>query len=190
MSWYQARPDLSLDLIADSGVARDAAIIDVGGGASTLVDHLITAGYSDLSVLDLSGEALSKARARLGTERAARVDWIESDVIRFVPQRRYTLWHDRAVFHFLTDEPARAAYRETLRRSLEPDGTVVIAAFALDGPTRCSGLDVVRYDADTLAAALGNEFVLVDSRREQHVTPGGATQSFVYARLSRRSSLR
>lgn len=183
VSWYQAKPAVSLALIADSGVARDAPLIDVGGGASTLVDHLLAAGYSDLTVLDLAGEALARSRERLGGASAARVHWLEADVTRFEPPRRYALWHDRAVFHFLTGEPARTAYLATVRRSLMPGGTVVLATFALDGPARCSGLEVVRYDAAALHAAFGADFELQDSRPDAHLTPGGSLQSFIYVRL-------
>lgn len=186
VSWYQRRPDLSLALIAASGVARDACIIDVGGGASVLVDHLLDLGYLRLAVLDLSGSALSASQSRLGT-KAATVEWHEADVTSFVPPHRYALWHDRAVFHFLTAAEDRARYVATLRNSLEPNGAVVIATFAVDGPPKCSGLDVVRYDEQSIAAELGTGFQLLEVRRETHLTPWQAEQRFIYFRFQRQS---
>jgi len=186
VSWYQARPDMSLAFIADSGVAHDAPVIDVGGGASTLVDHLLAQGFTDLTVLDLAAPALAQAQARLGAGRAGQVRWLVEDVTRFSPSRRYALWHDRAVFHFLTDDAARAAYGEAVRRGLAPGGTVIVATFAADGPSRCSGLDVSRYDADALSRHFGNDFECRATERELHVTPWGATQAFTYLRLRRR----
>lgn len=184
VSWYQQQPAASLELIAASGIARDAGIIDVGGGASVLVDALLDQGYTGLAVLDVAHSALEAVRARLG-DRAALVEWFEADVTRFEPTRRYALWHDRAVFHFLTDADERAAYVRTLGKALQPGGTVIIATFAPDGPPKCSGLDVVRYDERSLAAELGTSFQLRDSRREAHVTPGGMTQPFCYFRFER-----
>ena len=185
VSWYQRRPDVSLELIAASGIAKDARIIDVGGGASVLVDHLLDLGYSKLAVLDVSGAALNASRSRLEA-RAAAVEWLEGDVTTFEPPHRYALWHDRAAFHFLTDAGDRARYVATLRRALNPGGAVIIATFALDGPPKCSGLDVVRYDERSIAAELGAEFELREVRREAHVTPGKAEQQFHYFRFRRR----
>lgn len=184
VSWYQRRPELSLELIAASGVAKDAGIIDIGGGASVLVDHLLDRGYANLAVLDVAGSALNACRSRLGT-RAAEVEWFESDVTTFEPPHRYALWHDRAAFHFLTDADDRACYVATLRKTLNPGGTAIIATFALDGPPKCSGLDVVRYDEQSIARELGDEFGLRDVRRETHVTPGKAEQRFSYFRFER-----
>jgi SAM-dependent methyltransferase len=179
VSWYQQRPDISLELIAASGVDKDAGIIDVGGGASVLVDHLLELGYTNLAVLDLSAAALSVSRSRVGA-RAAAVEWFEADVTSFEPPRRYALWHDRAVFHFLTDAGDRARYVATLHKTLKPNGTVIIATFAPDGPPKCSGLDVVRYDEHSIVAELGAGFQLHEVRRETHVTPGKAEQRFNY----------
>ena len=187
VSWYQAHPSTSLRFIADSQLPLDAPLLDVGGGASTLVDHLLDRGHTDLSVLDISAHALSQAQARLGAARAARVHWLVDDVTRFAPTRRYALWHDRAVFHFLTEAAARTAYLATLRHSLAPGGMVIMATFAADGPARCSGLEVARYDADSLHASFGGDFERVASGREVHVTPWGAEQAFTYLRLRRRS---
>ena len=186
VSWHQRRPELSLELIAASGVDKDAAIIDVGGGTSTLVDCLLDGGYASLAVLDWAGIALAQARRRLG-DRAGAVQWLEADVTDFVPPRRYGLWHDRAVFHFLTGAADRSRYVASLKRTLEPGGHVVIAAFAPDGPMKCSGLDVLRHDEASLQRELGQEFELRESRRETHVTPWKAQQRFLYARFQRHS---
>lgn len=182
VSWYQAQPEISLELIAAADLPVDAPIIDVGGGASVLADCLLAQDRSALSVLDVSAAALANSRARLGAN-ATKVQWIEADVREFEPMQRYALWHDRAVFHFLTDADDRAAYMATVRRSLNPHGHAVIATFALDGPARCSGLDVAHYDAMMLHAQFGDDFELLDSRRESHVTPAGAEQWFTWVHL-------
>ncbi|WP_266169268.1 class I SAM-dependent methyltransferase [Dyella subtropica] len=186
VSWYQRRPHISLTLIDHADLPLDAPIIDVGAGASTLVDHLLAEGRSDLSVLDISAAALDKVRERLG-DGAGKVAWIAADVLGFAPSKRYALWHDRAVFHFLTDASDRAAYLDALQRSLAPDGQVIVATFALDGPERCSGLPVARYDVASLHAAFGDAFELLESTRESHLTPGGAEQHFTYVRMQLRS---
>ena len=180
VSWYQPDPALSLAFIRRAVPDLSASIIDVGGGASSLADRLLQLGYSDVTVLDISDAALELGRARLG-ETASRVSWIAGDVLSApLPDAGFDLWHDRAVFHFLIDENDRSAYVARVRRALRPDGAVVIATFGEDGPTRCSGLPVARYSADALHAEFGREFQLVDSAREQHVTPAAITQSFVY----------
>jgi ubiquinone/menaquinone biosynthesis C-methylase UbiE len=157
----------------------------VGGGASRLVDALLEEGFGQLAVLDISAVALERARTRLGS-RAAAVTWIASDVATWTPDALFDVWHDRAVFHFLVTEEERAAYRTTLRRALVSGGQAVIATFASDGPDRCSGLPVVRYEPETLAVELGPPFELVEGVREDHVTPGGKVQRFQYSRLVRR----
>jgi SAM-dependent methyltransferase len=179
VSWFQERPDVSLALIAQSGIDKAAGVIDVGGGASTLVDHLLSAGYQHLAVLDVSAVALAEARTRLGA-RATDVQLIAQDVTTFRPARRFGLWHDRAVFHFLTAPQDRRLYVQSMRHALEPGGTAIMATFALDGPPKCSGLEVVRYDESAMMAEVGSEFVLQDVRRENHKTPWGAEQRFVY----------
>src|SRR6266508_2257794 len=151
VSWFQARPDLSLRLIKSSGVAKDAGIIDVGGGASPLVDCLLDEGYSPVAVLDISPTALRYARDRLGS-RARLVNWFEADATTFDPPRRFGVWHDRSVFHFLMGAVERRAYVQILQRTLTTDGTVIIATFAMGGPMRCSGLPVERYDAQKIGA--------------------------------------
>ena len=184
VSWYQAEPRLSLELIEHSGIGRDAPIIDVGGGASVLVDRLQEAGYRRLAVLDISGAALATARERLGPQ-AAGIEWYEADVTQFTAPHAFTLWHDRAVFHFLTDAGDRRHYVQVLKQTLVPDGHVVIAAFAIGGPTRCSGLDIVQYDAAKLLTELGTDFRLVEELSETHRTPAGKDQQFNFFRLRR-----
>ncbi len=183
VSWFQPRPDCSLEIMRQAAIAPPAAIIDVGGGASTLVDGLLARGFEDITVLDLSRAALAAARSRLG-ERAAQVQWIEADILRAdLPERRYDVWHDRAVFHFLTGAADRRAYVAKALRTVKPGGLVVVATFADDGPARCSGLPVMRYDASTLHAAFGAPFELLCHQRESHRTPGGDEQRFVYCAL-------
>jgi len=171
---------MSLDLIRGASPDTSARIIDVGGGASTLVDGLLSAGYSHLTVLDISATALAEARARVRGD-ASRVQWLEADVLSAqFPEAHFDLWHDRAVFHFLTNEADRTAYIAQVRHAVRPGGHVLIATFAEDGPTSCSGLNVARYSAAELHHAFGAPFELVMSVREQHRTPQGANQLFVY----------
>jgi len=184
-SWHQANPVTSLSLIETATAGPAASLIDVGGGASLLVDHLLKAGYRDLTVLDIAQAALAQARRRLGP-KADAVEWIESDVTEFEPGRTWTIWHDRAAFHFLTGAADRRRYVKVLNRALADGGQAIIAAFALDGPSRCSGLDVVRYDAASLAAELGAGFVLQEERFEVHWTPAGREQRFGFYRFSKR----
>lgn len=186
-SWHQAFPGIALEWIEGSGFGRDARIIDVGGGASTLVDHLLERGYGRVSVLDLSGTALALSQARLGVA-ASRVDWIEGDATRAsLGEGRFDVWHDRAAFHFLVEESDREAYAASARRALSPGGLLIVGAFATDGPARCSGLEVARYDPETLAEAFGEGFAAKASRFEEHRTPTGALQRFVFLALERRS---
>ena len=184
LSWSQPHPALSLDLIEAAQISKDTGIIDVGGGTSLLIDRLIDAGYNPLGVLDVSGAALNKSRARLGPH-AEKIEWFEADVTTFSPPHTFGLWHDRAVFHFLTDPADRSAYVATLRKTLRPGGAVIIATFALDGPPKCSGLDVVRYDEESIVTELGSEFQLQKVRRETHQTPWESEQRFIYFRFRR-----
>ena len=177
VSWFQPEPSQSLELIESTGVSRSAPIIDVGAGASVLVDYLLMRGYTDVSVLDIASNALELSKARLG-KRSQAVQWWVSDVTDFRPDRRFMLWHDRAVFHFLTDPFLREKYRETLLRVLKPGGHLIIGTFALDGPLKCSGLEIVQYDSPKLLAELGPEFSLRDEQHEEHVTPAGSVQNF------------
>lgn len=179
VSWYQTTPAPSLAALERFGARPEQALIDIGGGASTLVDALLERGWRDLTVLDIAAPALAAAQARLG-ERAADVRWEVADITAWQPQRRYAIWHDRAVFHFLTKPEQRAAYLRALGQGLAPGGLAIIATFALDGPEKCSGLPVERYDADKLAETLGPDYRLEASWREEHSTPWGATQAFTW----------
>jgi SAM-dependent methyltransferase len=185
VSWFQCVPQTSLAMIEMLGLEPEARIIDVGGGASRLADGLLNAGYRHITVLDISEQALQQSQARLG-ERANLVEWIAADVTTFQPDTPWDLWHDRAVFHFLVTEEARAEYRRTLERALRPGGHVIIATFGPGGPETCSGLSVVRYDPEGLAAALGANFRLCHTAIEQHTTPTGRQQEFLYCWLQRK----
>ncbi|MDD1522199.1 MULTISPECIES: class I SAM-dependent methyltransferase [Bradyrhizobium] len=187
VSWYQDSPAISLAMIRAAGSDRDTAIIDIGGGASRLVDALLQDGYRDVAVLDLSANALEAAKKRIG-QAASTVDWIVADATTWHPARTYDVWHDRAAFHFLTDPRDRAAYVERLRSTVKPGGHVIIATFAPDGPEKCSGLPVQRHDSASLAAELGPDFELVETRSETHHTPWGSSQAFQFSRFRRRGS--
>jgi SAM-dependent methyltransferase len=180
VSWFQETPSTSLELIRSVGATQHSAVIDIGGGASRLVDALVAEGHEAVTVVDLSESALAAAKARLGPA-AAGVTWIVADVTKWIPVQRYDLWHDRAAFHFLTDAADRSAYVESLREALRRGGHAVIATFALDGPERCSGLPVIRYDAASLGEVLGGDFNLVETRRHDHLTPMGGTQRFQFS---------
>jgi SAM-dependent methyltransferase len=185
VSWYRQHLDTSLALIERAAPDRAAAVLDVGGGASTLVDDLLARGYRDLGVLDISAAALDIARERLG-EAADAVTWLAADLLDApLPQARYDLWHDRAVFHFLTEAEQRARYLRQLARALKPGGHAVLATFGPQGPLKCSGLDTTRYDAEGLAGVLGDGFALLDSTLEFHATPFGTTQQFLHALFRR-----
>lgn len=183
LSWHESTPGRSLELIVKHLTSTAGRIIDVGGGDSQLVDELLDRGHSEVTVLDLSSEALAHSQQRLGA-RASAVIWLQGDVTQVpLPWGHYDLWHDRAVFHFLTSEADRVRYIGAAARALKPGGTAVIGTFALDGPTRCSGLDVVRYSPASLAATFGPQFDLVEGFADVHVTPSGAEQRFTYAVL-------
>uniref|UniRef100_A0A0C1MVN9 Methyltransferase n=1 Tax=Tolypothrix bouteillei VB521301 TaxID=1479485 RepID=A0A0C1MVN9_9CYAN len=173
VSWYQEHSELSLEFIKLCGVDKAGHIIDVGGGTSTLVDDLMVDGFLDITVLDISAAALQVAQKRLGS-RAGAVTWLEADITRAqLPHYFYDIWHDRAVFHFLTALEDRQRYVETVQYSVKPGGHVIVATFAQDGPKRCSGLEVVRYSPESLHDEFGDDFELVDSTRESHQTPFG-----------------
>ncbi len=184
VSWYEAVPATSLELIEEAKPAADTPILDVGGGASTLVDHLLDRGYHDVTVLDIAAAAFAPARRRLGG-RAASVHWEVADVTRWQPPRRFGLWHDRAVFHFLVEETDRAAYRATLERALARGGRAIIATFAPDAPPKCSGLPVQRHDPEALAATFAGILEPVAWRRHLHMTPAGVCQPFTYGLFRR-----
>jgi SAM-dependent methyltransferase len=180
VSWYQPEAKVSFELIRRAAPELDSPIIDVGGGASTLVDGLLDGGYRDICVLDVAAAAIARAKERLG-DRAARVAWITADVLLApLAADAFVVWHDRAVFHFLTDPADRARYVAQVRHAVRRGGHVIVASFAPEGPERCSGLDVVRYSPDAMHAEFGPGFQLLDSVREDHHTPFGSTQAFVY----------
>jgi trans-aconitate methyltransferase len=185
LSWYQAEPVMSLQMLDLLGVTPGSGVIDIGGGSSLFVDRLLARGFGDLAVLDISDAALQAARLRVGDD--ARVAWIVGDILSWEPTRRYDLWHDRAVFHFLSGQEVEE-YREVMRRGLAPGGSVVMATFAPDGPEWCSGLPVTRYSAEQLGMALGSGFQIVEQRREVHTTPAGAVQPFTWIAARRDES--
>jgi cyclopropane fatty-acyl-phospholipid synthase-like methyltransferase len=178
LSWYQDAPIVSLQLIEALGVDTGVGVIDVGGGASHLATHLVERGFVDVSVLDISSAALAEARRRL--RDAASVNWLLEDILDWRPERRFGLWHDRAVFHFLIAPDAQCKYLGTLRATVQDDGYVVLGTFAWDGPEFCSGLPVARYSTADLVSLLGAGFELVETRREKHVTPAGVVQPFTW----------
>jgi ubiquinone/menaquinone biosynthesis C-methylase UbiE len=179
VSWYQTHPSLSLKLIEATGIRKDQRIIDVGGGTSMLVDFLLNKGFTELAVLDISPSAIEIAKTRL-SDLALNVEWIEADITEFQPSHHLDLWHDRTVFHFLVNEEDRSKYVNVLKRTLVPGGHIIIATFAIDGPRRCSGLDTVQYDVESMCSQLGDEFVLLDKLDEKHITPGNKEQKFTY----------
>lgn len=180
VSWFREHLDTSLKMITNTGVGKDAAIIDVGGGNSSLVDDLIVAGFVDVSVLDISANAIKGSKERLGA-KVNDVNWIVADITEVaLPEDHFDVWHDRAVFHFLTDENDRRKYVELVMRSLKRGGHIIVASFSLDGPQKCSGLDVMRYSPESMHGEFGNAFELVESIGETHNTPFGTTQDFVY----------
>jgi len=179
VSWYEATPELSLALLAEAGLTPTMSVIDIGGGASRLVDVLVASGQAHVTILDLSAAALETAKARLSD--TARVAWVVSDVTTWRPARQYDLWHDRAAFHFLTAPADQQLYVGVLREALKDGGKAVIGTFAPDGPEKCSGLPVERYDAKSLQAVLGSAFRLVATRRHEHTTPWGSVQKFQFS---------
>ena len=184
VSWFEALPEISLEMLDAAGMTAHSCVLDVGGGDSHLVDALAARGLDCLAVLDVSGAALERARTRMGPTARIPV-WIEADVTGDWTLKPMDIWHDRAVFHFLTDPDDRATYRNLLRRAVAPGGTIIVATFATDGPEWCSGLPVRRYDAPDLAAELGPDLTLVASGRTVHHTPSGATQPFTWVALRR-----
>lgn len=183
LGWYTPHLQLSCSWIRDLDLAPQSPIIDVGGGASTLVDDLLREGYQAITVLDIAERALSTARERLG-ENAVAVTWLHGDVTAMrLATNCYELWHDRAVFHFLTDPDHQRKYRDNLLRALRKKGHLIIGTFAPEAPARCSGLPVRRYSAESLCATLGEEFSLVQHQKELHVTPGGVEQMYLYCQF-------
>lgn len=185
VSWYQQVPKISLRQIIATGVTPTDPIIDVGGGASTLVDHLLDRGFKDVTVVDISSAALDQARSRLGA-KARDVNWVVADATSMVAERGFVVWHDRAVLHFLTDAADRAKYLASLRRALVPNGHLVLSTFGPDGPPKCSGLEVRRYTVEMIEDLLGPEFELTDQVLENHRTPRGAEQQFLHSSWKRK----
>lgn len=180
VSWYREHLENSLRLIRETGVEKDAAIIDVGGGSSTLVDDLLAEGYADITVLDISSRAIANSRERLGA-KAGQVNWLVDDITHAeLPEARYDVWHDRAVFHFLTKGGDRQKYVDLVMHALKPGGHIIVASFGPEGPEKCSGLDVVRYSPESMHDEFGDRFRLIKSLGESHATPFGTTQEFIY----------
>jgi len=179
VSWYQKQPDLSMQLIHNTQLSRDVSIIDVGGGTSTLVDCLYNEGYKNIGVLDISSQALACTKTRLG-DKSSEIEWFEGDITLFKPPHQFSIWHDRAVFHFLTNQSDRRKYINILKNALEAHGHLIIAAFAIGGPSQCNGLDIVQYNAEKLIAELGAGFKLVQEMKEIHITPANKEQKFGY----------
>jgi SAM-dependent methyltransferase len=183
-SWFQLVPAFSLKMLDTAGATDSDSVIDVGGGAATLTDALLDQGYADVTVLDISATALQLARERLGPQ-ASRVKWVVADVLSWCPERRYRVWHDRAVFHFLTTHDERQRYVGAMNAATGPLSVAVFGCFAPDGPSSCSGLPTARYDTQALAAVLGADWMPVLSEREEHITPNKAVQPFTWAAFRR-----
>lgn len=184
VSWHESWPRMSLEMIDALALARDDAIVDVGGGASALAGVLASRGFTDLTVVDISERALRVAREAMGAG-SRRIDWVCADILEWEPERSFRLWHDRAVFHFLTDAPSRDRYVARAASAVREGGHLVIGVFAEDGPASCSGLPVARYSAAGISAAFGTGFSLSEERRDEHHTPGGAVQAFTWVSLRR-----
>ena len=185
LGWYVPHLQTSLSWIKGLNLAVGAPIIDVGGGASTLVDDLLEAGYRSITVLDISKKAVSTAKARLG-KRAELATWLEGDITSVdLPKHYFELWHDRAVFHFLTEQKQQRKYRENLKKALKPGGHLIVGTFAPEAPAKCSGLPVQRYSPEQLEDTLGGEFELKRHHKELHITPGGVEQMFLYCQFRR-----
>lgn len=184
VSWYQSEPTISLQIIENIG-DRNSRIIDVGAGESVLVDNLIDLGYLNISVLDISAKAIDLVKQRL-KEKAKNIEWYEQDITQFIPLHTYDIWHDRAVFHFLTNQESRNAYIDVVKNSTKKESYVIIATFSKDGPQKCSGLDIVQYDDSTIQKEFGNQFELLASQTEKHMTPAGNEQQFIYFLFRRR----
>ncbi|TGM01777.1 class I SAM-dependent methyltransferase [Leptospira jelokensis] len=184
VSWTQEKPSLSLQLIENANKSKLAKLIDIGGGESNLVDHLLMNGYENLSVLDISENALNRCKQRLG-ERNKNIEWIVTDITKFHANTKYDIWHDRAVFHFLTDPESIIFYKNNLVHALNNDGELIIGTFSNDGPKKCSGLEIKQYTEDTLTETFSPEFIPIEFQREDHHTPFGTVQNFVFGRFKK-----
>ena len=186
VGWYQAYPERSLKLIHNTGAGTDSSIIDVGVGTSKLSKHLLDQGYEKLAVLDISGNSIERAKSQIG-EKSSEINWIEADVTKYSFMEQYDIWHDRAVFHFLTKAEDRKKYINSLNQALKLNGHLIIATFSLEAPTKCSGLSVVRYSPETLQSELGDNFILAEAVVENHVTPSWVKQNFIFCRFIKRA---
>ena len=185
VSWYEPMPEVSLDLIKSCGVSKDAAIIDIGGGDSFLAEFLISLGYHDVTVVDISSEAIKRAKERM-CEKADEVTWITADASDFHPERKYDLWHDRAAFHFLTTEEQKNNYLETVREAVKPGGYVIMGTFSEKGPEKCSGLEVQRYSVGDMCKLFEQEFDMLSGKNIDHETPSGKTQNFTFCSFKKK----
>ena len=186
VGWYQSYPERSLKLIHNTGSGIDSNIIDVGGGISTLSMHLLDQGYKKLSVLDISGNSIERAKSQLD-EKSREINWIEADITKYSFTEQYDIWHDRAVFHFLTKAEDRKGYITSLNQALKLNGHLIIATFSLDAPPKCSGLPVARHSSETLQSELGDNFILAEAVVEDHVTPSWVKQNFIFCRFIKRA---
>jgi ubiquinone/menaquinone biosynthesis C-methylase UbiE len=186
VSWTQEVPKTSLDFIHNANLSKSASIIDIGGGDSKLVDYLLAEGFENITVLDISEQALERAKQRLG-DKAQKVNWIATNIMEFEPPNAYDLWHDRAAFHFLTTEPQIVKYLSTARKAVKENGVVTIGTFSTDGPKKCSGLDIKQYSEETLTSELQNGFEKIKCVTEDHTTPFNTTQNFLFCSFKRKN---
>lgn len=186
VSWYQSKPITSLNFISELDLKKDAKIIDIGAGESFLASFLLADGFTDISILDISEEALDHARLRLG-EKAKNLKWITADISNFVPEDKYDLWHDRAAFHFLTEEKAIQNYLKTLENSINPGGFVILGTFSEKGPAKCSGLEIKQYSIDEMSDLLPDNFQKLHCENIDHITPSGAVQNFTFCSFKKKS---
>ena len=185
VSWYQRFPEISLILIESCTTDKSKAIIDIGGGDSLLADHLLERAYNNLTVLDISSKALERARIRLG-DKASGINWVESDIIDFTSDKKFEIWHDRAVFHFLTEDSDIKKYLQTAADLIAPDGYLIIGTFSLSGPVKCSGLEIKQYSAESLEEVFAQYFELLEVKEHAHITPSGNTQNFIFCRFKKK----
>lgn len=188
VSWFQPTPETSLNFFKQFGISTTAKIIDIGGGDSHLVDHLLALGYQDISVLDISEEAINRAKERLG-DKAKNVHWIVADITSFIPTDKYDFWHDRAAFHFLTSEPEISAYIETAQQSIKSTGFLVIGTFSEQGPKKCSGIDIKQYSETSLTNCFKSSFEKIDCITVDHKTPSDSIQNFVFCSFKKLKSI-
>lgn len=179
VSWYQEIPRTSIDVIKKTANGQSDSIIDIGGGNSNLASELMNLKFLDISVLDISEASLNRTKEKLG-EKAKNINWYVSDVLGFEPTKKFDIWHDRAVFHFVTGQIDKTAYVQKIKNSLKENGTLILATFSKEGPTKCSGLEICQYDKDSLIPLFGKNFDLVDLFKEEHTTPFNTTQNFIY----------